>query len=75
MHRPEQNGSSQVVDAVVHYSNLKLAKHFKTHPQLALTQTPEPNVCVIRTCSDKPEQLRLHQVLGDSSRLSASDLG
>ena len=31
---------SQVVDAVVHYSNLKLAKHFKTHPQLALTQVP-----------------------------------
>ena len=30
-----------VVDAVVHYSNQKLATHFKTHPQLALTHTEE----------------------------------
>lgn len=33
-----------VVDAVVHYSNQKLATHFKTHPQLALAHTDDSNV-------------------------------
>ena len=56
-----------VVDAVVHYSNLKLASHFKAHPQLALCQTDEKNVCYIRSLSDSPEALRLHQVAVDAS--------
>jgi len=59
--------SLSVVDAVVHYSNLKLAKHFKAHPQLALIPSEEPNVRYIRTCSNCPEQLRLHQVMVDAS--------
>lgn len=56
-----------VVDAVVHYSNQKLTTHFKTHPQLALIPTEEPDVCYIRSLSDSPEALRLHQVAVDAS--------
>ena len=56
-----------VVDAVVHYSNQKLASHFKAHPQLALCQTDEKDVCYIRSLSDSPEALRLHQVAVDAS--------
>lgn len=56
-----------VIDAVVHYSNLKLANHFKSHPQLMLVQTPEPNVCFVRSCSTQPEQLRLQQLSVDAS--------
>ena len=51
-----------VVDAVVHYSNQKLASHFKAHPQLQLRRTDMPDVFSIRSCSQTPEQLRLHQV-------------
>jgi len=56
-----------VVDAVVHYSNQKLASHFKAHPQLALCHTDQPDVCYIRSLSDSPEALRLHQVAVDAS--------
>ena len=57
-----------VVDAVVHYSNQKLTSHFKAHPQLALVQhQEEPGVCYIRSLSDSPEALRLHQVAVDAS--------
>ena len=56
-----------VVDAVVHYSNQKLASHFKAHPQLALCPTDEADVCYIRSLSDSPEALRLHQVAVDAS--------
>ena len=61
------NRDFSVVDAVVHYSNLKLANHFKSHPQLMLVQTPEPNVCFVRSCSAQPEQLRLQQLSVDAS--------
>ena len=56
-----------VVDAVVHYSNQKLASHFKAHPQLALCPTSKPNVNYIRSLSESPEALRLHQVAVDAS--------
>jgi HSP20 family molecular chaperone IbpA len=60
-----------VVDAVVHYSNQKLATHFKTHPQLALTHTEEAGtegrVWYIRSHSEAPERLRLHQLSVDAS--------
>ena len=56
-----------VVDAVVHYSNQKLQSHFKAHPQLALTHTDQPHVCYIKSLSDSPEALRLHQVAVDAS--------
>ena len=57
-----------VVDAVVHYSNQKLTSHFKAHPQLALVQTQhDPGICYIRSLSDSPEALRLHQVAVDAS--------
>jgi len=56
-----------VVDAVVHYSNQKLASHFKTHPQLALTHTGDSDVWYIRSLSDAPEKMRLHQVSVDAS--------
>ena len=56
-----------VVDAVVHYSNQKLASHFKAHPRLALCHTDQPDVCYIRSLSDSPEALRLHQVAVDAS--------
>ena len=60
-----------VVDAVVHYSNQKLATHFKTHPQLALTHTEEVGtegrVWYIRSHSEAPERLRLHQLSVDAS--------
>jgi len=56
-----------VIDAVVHYSNQKLASHFKAHPQLALTRTAHPDVCYIRSLSESPEDLRLHQVSVDAS--------
>ena len=56
-----------VVDAVVHYSNQKLATHFKTHPQLALTHTEDSALWYIRSLSDAPEKLRLHQVSVDAS--------
>jgi len=56
-----------VIDAVAHYSNLKLANHFKTHPQLTLLATDDPSVYLIKSCSPEPEQLRLHQVMVDAS--------
>jgi HSP20 family molecular chaperone IbpA len=57
-----------VVDAVVHFSNQKLTTHFKAHPQLALVQSEEePGVSYIRSLSDSPEALRLHQVAVDAS--------
>ena len=61
------NRDFSVIDAVVHYSNLKLQNHFKSHPQLMLVQTPEPNVCFVRSCSTQPEQLRLQQLSVDAS--------
>jgi len=61
------NRDFSVIDAVVHYSNLKLANHFKSHPQLMLVQTPEPNVCFVRSCSTQPEQLRMQQLSVDAS--------
>jgi len=61
------NREFSVVDAVVHYSNIKLSQHFKSHPQLTLERTDEENVCFIRSLSDTPEQLRLHQVSVDAS--------
>ena len=59
-----------VVDAVVHYSNQKLATHYKTHPQLALTHTDgedSDRLWYIRSLSEAPERLRLHQVSVDAS--------
>ncbi len=65
-----------VVDAVVHYSNLKLQQHFKTHPQLQLVRHETPAAAdgaggseayYIKSCSNAPEQLKLHQVSVDAS--------
>ncbi|KAL1510272.1 hypothetical protein AB1Y20_006594 [Prymnesium parvum] len=61
------NREFSAIDAVIHYSNIKLESHFKTHPQLTLEWTEDSNVCYIRSLADKPEQLRLQQVSVDAS--------
>ena len=61
------NREFAVVDTVVHYSNIKLANHFKSHPQLQLVQTDQPHLAYIRSCSEVREQLRLQQISVDAS--------
>ena len=40
-----------VIDAVVHYSNQRLASHFKAHPQPARVHTDDRNKAYIRSLS------------------------